>query len=156
MLDMLLPGHSVDEMAIADIGVAMKFEETLRAIDDRLRCFWVKPDATSFDNPGRWHIGFLHGNPELNQYWVIQNDDGSYCEPQDRHLARLQAADTSRFDVYARITQNRAEAAKARQKAFEEKRREFREKALERLDFIHGPRPISVPKTVTAGGVVLP
>lgn len=145
-MDLLLPDHAVDEFdPKPDIEVARAFDRLLQSLDDKLRCFWVKPDAKSFENPGRWHIARLHSNPELNAYWVVQNEDGSYCEPQQRHLDRLKAMDSHTRNVLEDIHKLRRTRDIERHKAFMERRREFREKLEERLDHIYNAR-ISVPR----------
>jgi hypothetical protein len=157
---LLLPDQHVDEFdPQPDIEIARAFDRLLRQIDDRLRCFWVKTDATSFEHPGRWHIARLHPNPELCAYWVIQHDDGSYCEPQERHLERLKAMDSHTRNVLEGMRQRRRDRDAARRKAFDETRREFREKLLDRLDHLYNAR-ISVPRvpgaqvTQHGGGLV--
>lgn len=145
-MDFLLPGHAVDEFDPApDITVAKAFDDLLQTLDKRLRCIWVRENATSFANPGRWHIARFHSNPELSAYWLIQNEDGSYCEPQMRHFERLQAMDTwTGRRTYQDFVDARSAKKRKQAQAFEEKRREFREKLDERLRHIQNAR-ISVP-----------
>lgn len=145
-MDFLLPGHAVDEFDPApDIAVAKAFDDLLQTLDSRLRCIWVKPDAESFPVGGRWYIARFHSNPELSAYWVIQGDNGEYCEPQMRHFERLQAMDTwTGRRTYQDFVDARSAKKKAQAKQFEEKRREFREKLDERLRHINDAR-ISVP-----------
>jgi hypothetical protein len=145
-MSFLLPGHYADEFdPNPDIAVARAFDRLLKALDDKLFCFWVKADAVNFENPGRWHVGRLHSNPELNTYWVIQNADGSYCEPQERHLLELKRMDTHSRNVLADVEQARSTRQLAKRKEFEETRREFREKLAERLDSLYDAH-VSVPR----------
>jgi hypothetical protein len=147
--ELLLPGHVVDEFTDGiehDIAVAQAFNRLLQEIDPQLKCFWVKEGAKSFANPGRWHIVREHPtNVELNAYWVCTNPDGSYCVPNDTHLEALKRIDTHTGQrTYGDIQQARTSKALAREKAFEEKRREFREKLAERASHLFDAR-ISVP-----------
>lgn len=147
MLDLGLPGHSVDEMSMGDIGVAKRMDELLLSLETEypLRCFWVKPDAKSFDYPGRWHIGYFHANPELRQYFAITNPDGSYTEPGIQHFEAILARDTFTGQMsYDKIQATREGKAKALATRKADLRREFREKLDERLRFINNVQ-IAVP-----------
>ncbi len=144
-MDLLLPGHRVDEMTDGiehDVAVAQRFGELLRALDDRLRLFWVKPDATSFSDPGRWHIAWVHPhNPELNTYFVVKGENGEYAPPTDSDIEALQRIDTySGRRSYQQIANARTRKQEAKDKAFEEKRREFRETLTDRLAHLYDPR----------------
>lgn len=144
-MSLLLPGHLVDEYddgIVHDITVAQRFNALLKELDEQLCCFWVKEGATSFTNPGRWHVGRVHPhNVELNTYWCIQNDDGSYCVPSDVHLEALKRIDTFTGQrTYSQIENARTTKQLARSKAFEEKRREFRESLEDRISFLYDPK----------------
>jgi hypothetical protein len=72
-----------------------------------------------------------------DQFWVIQDDDGSYCEPDERHFQRFVEGDTAAHpDVYRKIRRKREEAALRVEKTIERKRDEFRTKLGERLAHI--------------------
>jgi hypothetical protein len=149
-MSLLVAGHAPDEMdvdfaRVAEIGRA--FDQMLQTLDPQLRLVWVKEGAQNFEDPGRWHIVRFHNNPELSAYWVIQNEDGSYCEPQMRHFERLQQMDTHTRDVMESIRQRRKAKDAARRKHFDEKRRMFRELLEERLEQIAGSS-ISVPRDI--------
>jgi hypothetical protein len=160
--DFVLPGHPADEMDFQHASeVARAFDRLLKHIDDKLFCFWVRVDAVAFDNPGRWHIGRLHSNPELNTYWVIQTPDGGYREPAETDLEWLREHDSHTRNVLAAIRDRRKlrDAVKARD--FEETRREFREKLTERLAYNHGsairvPRRAADPPVPKHRELVLP
>jgi hypothetical protein len=157
-MDLLIPGHAAEEFdATHDIAVARAFDEMLKTLDPRLRCFWVKADSVNFENPGRWHVGFFHSNPELRTYFVVQDPDGSYCEPSERHFEELKRRDSWTRNAYSDIERARAQRKGRAVRAFEEKRREFREKLLDRLGHIHDSR-ISVPRAIgeTGGRLILP
>jgi hypothetical protein len=150
---LLLPGHVVDEFTDGiehDIAVAQAFNKLLHEIDPQLKCFWVKEGAKSFGNPGRWHIVRQHPhNDELNTYWCVSKPDGSYCVPDDSHLRALKAMDThTGAHTYDTVQQARTSKALAKEKAFEEKRREFREKLAERASHLFDAR-ISVSKSIS-------
>lgn len=146
MSDLQIAGHDQDEMDFAKSAeVARSFDHMLQALDPNLRLVWVKHDAKNFSDPGRWHIVRFHPNPELVAYWVVQNPDGSYCEPTERHLERLRQMDSHTRDVMEDIRQRRKAKAAARRKLVDERRREFREKLTERLEHIASSK-ISVPR----------
>jgi hypothetical protein len=146
--ELVIPGHAAEEFdPNPDARIAYELNTLLRIIDDRLRCFWVRVNATSFEYPGRWHIGRFHTNPEFNTYWVICNEDGSYCEPQERHLQRLLQYDTHARNRYQDIEKARSTRKAEKRKQLEDTRRRFREELLDRLEHIANGR-ISVPKAV--------
>jgi hypothetical protein len=147
---LILPDHAADEHQRAvehDVAIAHAFGRLLRELDPQLTLFWVKSDSTSFENPGRWHIGRLHSNPELNTYWVIQNEDGSYCEPQERHLERLRAMDSHSRNVMEDMRRRRKLRHQAARQRFDERRAMFRELLEERLAHIYGSS-IRVPRAI--------
>lgn len=116
--------------------VAERFRVRLKQIDARLDLIWVKRGATSFPVPGRWYIVRRTNDGAAAAFWVVQDDRGRYCDPTDQHLERLQAMDSHAHpDVWRRMQRTRRAEDAGRKKATEEKRREFRETLLERLDF---------------------
>lgn len=146
-IPLILPGHVVDEYEGGiehDIAVAQSFNKLLRALDPQLRLFWVKPDATSFTDPGRWHIARVHEhNPELNTYFVIHDGTPAkgYAAPSDKDIEALKAIDVSTGQrTYSQIEGARTAKQKAREKAFEEKRRQFRETLTERISHLYDPK----------------
>lgn len=144
--DFVVPGHLADEFdPMADIEVARSFNRLLQSIDDKLFCFWVKPDAEAFDHPGRWHIGRLHSNVELNTYWVCETPEGGYREPNESDLEWLREHDSHTRDVLAAMRERRKLKDAAKRQRFEEIRREFREKLKERLDYNYSSQ-ILVPR----------
>lgn len=147
--DLLLPGHAADAIDPShDVGIARAFDAHLQELDERLRCFWVKPDAEGFDPSGRWYVGLMHPNVELRQFWAVTNPDGSYCEPGQRHLDMLMRMDTqSGQQSWQKIQEARTTSQLAREKRREETRREFREKLTDRLDHAYNPR-VAIPKAI--------
>lgn len=144
--ELVIPGHAAEEYdPQPDARIAYELNTLLRIIDDRLRCFWVRVNATSFEHPGRWHIGRFHSNPEFNTYWVICNEDGSYCEPQERHLQRLLQYDTHARNRYADIEKARTTRKAEKRKQMEDTRARFRDELQDRLDHLYDAR-IAVPK----------
>jgi hypothetical protein len=143
---MLIAGHDPTEYdrASHDVALIPAYRAMLKAVDPQLDIIWVKPKAKNFADPGRWHVVRWHSNPELTAYWVIQNEDGSYCEPQQRHFDRLMAMDSWCRHRYSDITRARSQEAERKRKRLEETRREFREKLDERLDHVLNGR-IAVP-----------
>lgn len=146
-IPLILPGHVVDEYeggAERDIGIAQAFNRVLKELDPQLRLFWVKPGATSFEDPGRWHVARVHEhNPELNTYFVINDGtpERGYAAPSDSDIEALKAIDVSTGQrTYGQIEAARTAKQKARDKAFEERRREFREKLSERLSHLYDPK----------------
>lgn len=154
--DLILPGHTFDEYdsGVGELEVALSFRRQLKALDERLTVFWAKPGSplAAADGTGRWYIVRVHPNPELTNYWVVEDEQGNYCVPQQRHIDRLQQMDTwtgrrrySDFEL--------ARSAKKRKKEAElaELRRELREKLEERLAHINDTR-VSVPRAISADG----
>lgn len=144
---LILPDHAADEYVDGldyDIWVAKAFNDMLRQLDPHLRCFFARPNSTSFEHPGRWHIARLHpsGNDELNQYFVVQTPEGEYTTPQQYHFDRLVERDVGRDAkrAYEKMQNARNERQAKRLKNFEDKRREFRELLEERLAHVYGTR----------------
>lgn len=147
-----LPGHTADEFLALDqaqgmqgIQVARAFEALARQLEDRIRVVWFKHDATSVENPGRWHIAVLGPGEralELFQLFVVQNPDGSYCEPDERHYQALLSRDGfgRAGGAYAKMVKARTERQRARLRAHEETRRIFREALEDRISHIHDRR----------------
>lgn len=140
-----LPDHVQGEYvagAQRDIMVTRAFQSMLNDLDPHLRVFWVPEAATSFEHPGRWHIGRFGVRDELNAYWVVQTPEGTYCEPQQMHFDRLLQMDTFRDAkrAYQKLQQARTDRQLRRRKEFEARREAFRELLTERLDHIFDTR----------------
>lgn len=163
--EIFIPGMYVDEVqdgAERDVEMARAFNAMLKAIDETLTLAWVSPHVESgYEHKGRWHIVRVHPHhPELNTFWVIQTPEGEYCEPQEMHLQRLQAMDTyTGKRTYRDFERARGERKRKAAAKFEEKRREFRELALERVNHVLDAR-IAVPgkykDQIQAGALEVP
>ena len=156
MSDLILPGHQADEfdVGVAELDVALSFRKLLKALDDKLGIFWAKPGGplAADDGTGRWYIYRQHPNPELTNYWVVEDEHGNYSPPQERHIDRLRQMDTwSGQRTYSDFELARSAKKRARQKAQNELRRELREKLEERLAHINDAR-VSVPRAISADG----
>ena len=156
---MILPGHVSDEYetganaaaAGPDISQAMAFRDVLKALDPYLDLIWVREGAVNFPVAARWYMVRWHpgGNDELNAYWVVQNPDGSYCPPDDRHIEALRRIDSHSRNAYEELRQRRTDRQAARRKEFDARREAFKELLLERISHLHDAR-ISVPKLPAA------
>jgi hypothetical protein len=132
---------TVNEAERATLDAAI-FDGLLKQIDPRLQLRWIKAGARSFpeDCWARWLIVRLNEGT-YPTYWVVQNPDGSYSEPDERHLEALRSLDeASHPGVYQRYRKRLAAEAADRQYRKTEKRREFRETLLDRLNHVFDVR----------------
>jgi hypothetical protein len=118
---------------VEGVAAALAFRRRLKELDSRLDLFYSKPTATAF-KPHRWIIT-RRNDLVPDSYWLVEGEDGEYCEPSDKHFQRLQEYDTqAHADVWKRMEREQKRRRESGEKKHEEKRREFREKLLERLD----------------------
>ena len=124
------------------------FVRELKSRDPRLGLIYIKSGSTTFPKSPRWAI--VRDNELINpSYWMIEDEHGEFCEPQQRHLDRLDEMDASKKTVGPGEELARAREAKQREKLGRknEKRREFREKLLDRLNHLYDAR-VSVPRDI--------
>jgi hypothetical protein len=153
-LNLWLPETSAEEWDPAaaagkSTGHALQFRAYLQDIDSRLDLVWVKDQAASFPEHcwNRWlMVRWNEGAPPT--FWVVQDPDGGYCEPDERHLEALRAIDSAaRPDVWRRHQQSVARRNADAQWRKDETHRRFREELADRLDHIFDAR-IAVPASV--------
>jgi hypothetical protein len=126
--------------ALGHIVKAQEFRAQLKAIDARLDLVWAKPGSQSVPQDERWYI-IRRGDAGLGGIWMVANPDGSYCDPDERHLEALMARDGNRHpDVWRRVRAARMERKLMREKRREEQREQFRETLLDRLDHLYDAR----------------
>ena len=113
---------------------AVEFRRLLQAADERLDIRWG--GAPPWPIYPRWYI--IRRSPQGRAFfWVIQTEEGEYCEPQERHLNRLRESDLEvNPKLWDKIMAER-EAEKRRSQVAEATRHEhFRERLTEALAHI--------------------
>lgn len=126
--------------AIEHLAAAMEFRRTLKLIDERLDLCWAKPGATSVAVPERWYI-FRRSDSGIGGMWMISNADGSYSDPDERHIAALMNQDAARHpDVWRRLEMGRRKAKEQAEKDKAETSRQFQSELLDRLDHLNNAR----------------
>lgn len=125
------------EQAAQDSYEALAIREELRRVDPRLDVIFVKPGSEAFPISPRWY--FVRRNEQtVDSYWVIQDENENYSPPTFKHVEWLRRFDTAARGraVWDEFEKARKEREARAEKRRQELRREFREKLLERLDFI--------------------
>jgi hypothetical protein len=135
------------ELVARDFAEARWFRDLLQGVDPRLALIFVKPGAVSFEHPGRFYI--IRRNEQAQpSYWVIQDERGRYCEPQERHFRRFMQGDAATNpNLWRDFLMVRETRIRKAREAGEELRREIREKLKERLDFVFDGPGILVPSS---------
>jgi hypothetical protein len=133
------------EQVARDFAESRWFRDLLQGVDSRLDLIFVKPGAPSFEHSCRFYI-IRRNEMAQPSYWVIQGEQGEYCEPQERHFRRFMQGDSATNPNLWRefMMVREARIARARRNA-EELRREVREKLKERLDFVYDGPGLLVP-----------
>jgi hypothetical protein len=125
-----------------DLLVIVEFRKQLRLIDERLGC--VHGAGPPWPKWPRWYI--IRTAPEGRPYyWVVEDEQGEYCVPDQRHLDRLMEIDGERNPKawYAYRT-FREKRERERQKRIDAKSEEFQEKLLDAIGHIEDTRiPVS-------------
>lgn len=115
---------------------AIWFREELKSLDPSLDLIFVKPGSRVFPESPRFYITKYREHTN-DAFWVIQDENGNYCPPDQRHLDRFMQGDTHRNprlrDEYQKTREMRKRRA-AKRKA--ELLDQFEEMLLERLDFV--------------------
>lgn len=124
----------------------------LKKLDSRLGLIYIKPGSTVFPKSPRWAIT-RKNELTLPSYWIIEDENGNFCEPDQRHLDRMHQMDAAKSKTSAAqiLEDERRRVDAEKRAAKEETSREFREKLLDRLNHIYDPR-ISVPKDIKGNG----
>ena len=153
MTELLLPDDALQatdqyvppERVARDSAEARWFIDLLQGVDPRLTLIFVKPGAPSFEHSCRFYIVRWNENAQPS-YWVIQDEHGGYCEPQERHFRRFMQGDSATNPhLWRDFMMVRDTRIRNAQKAAEELRREVREKLAERLDFVFDGPGLLVP-----------
>lgn len=133
------------EQVARDFQESRWFRDLLQSVDRRLDLIFVKPGAEAFEHDCRFYI-IRRNEQTVPSFWVIQDEQGQYCEPQERHFRRFMQGDSATNpDLWRDFLMVReARLAKGR-KAAEELRREIREKLAERLDYVFDGPGLFVP-----------
>lgn len=130
------------------IDQCVDFRRALKQIDSRLDLIYAKEGAKALKG-NRWYI--IRRNDNLPpQLWEIEDENGEYCEPDERHMRRFLEGDTARHpDLYRKFEQARVDRKLRAEKAIEDKSEEFRSKLGERLNHVFDGR-IAVTGTMKA------
>lgn len=132
------------EKAAQHSAESVWFREELKRVDEMLDLIFVKPGSKVFPISPRFYITRRsHHLPD--QWWVIQDDDGTYCPPDMRHLNRFLEGDMSRNPrILEKMRKQRGEREERARRRKQELLDEFSEKLLERLDFEFGGRGVLI------------
>lgn len=131
---------ATDEYNEADaIDQCVDFRRWLKEVDSRFDLVYVKVGAKSWPKDNRWYIVRRNDNGLPANIWVVEDEQGDYCEPNERHAARLREMDAAAHPrLWDDIQKRRAKKALDVELRHEATRDEFRTKLGERLDSIFG------------------
>lgn len=135
--------EQIDYDAAGEVAHARLFLVGLKEIDPRLDLVYAKPNSTLLQG-GYWYI-VRRNDDAPPAFWVVQNDDGSPCAPDERHLQRMHEMDTARNGGYEAFNRGRDEAKKKAERERVETHREFREKLDEKLAHLYGSKSVYLP-----------
>ena len=120
-----------------DAMASLEWRKLLKEVDPRLDLIYAKPNAVAFPIPDRWYI-IRRNEAAPVAFWVVQDENGTYCPFSQAHFDRFRQGDTATNPDLWKKMAGAAMARKERaQRAMDEKRAEFRERLLERLDHNH-------------------
>lgn len=138
----------------SELAYLGEFRSYLKDIDRNLDLIRVKNGASSFPEGAWGKFVMVRYNPSgertIAGMWIVQNADGSYCLPDERHLQALRSRDMAARPTVWHDHQKaiaREQEMKSRRK--ESAREDFRSAFRERLDH-HLDRRISVSVDVKA------
>lgn len=121
------------QQAAIDTAESKWFHDALKARDSRLSLIFVKPGSVVFPYSPMWYIVRRNDNAPQS-FWAIHDGEYGYCRPTQRHLDAFFSTDAAaRPDLRDQIVKQRHRELEAKEKARQEKHREFREKLTERL-----------------------
>jgi hypothetical protein len=140
-----VPADYLDATEEYDEGAAIDqcidFRRWLKGLDARFDLVYVKIGARSWPKDNRWYIVRRSDSGLPANIWVVEDEQGDYCEPDERHARRLQEMDTAAHPRLWSEIQKRKEQRKIRSALrHEATREEFRTKLGERLDHIFDGR----------------
>lgn len=133
-------GSYVDpEQAAQDTLVMLEWNRLIKDLDPRLSFHFVPPQdptkPTMWPKDQRWYL-VRRNELVADSFWVVEDEQGEYCTFSRKHYDKFREMDTHRSPHVWREFRKREEARLAAvEKRTQEKRREFREKLLERLEF---------------------
>lgn len=153
-LGIYLPGETpteefTDAVELAtELAYLGEFRSYLKDIDPQLDLIRVKNGAASFPEDAWGKFVMIRRNPlgerTIAGMWIVQNEDGSYCLPDERHLTALRARDmAARPTVWHDHQKALAREKEQKRRRKESAREDFRSAFRDRLDH-HLDRRISV------------
>lgn len=124
-----------DEDAYKGFVSAASTRAWLKEYDDLLDLVYARPEAKPPLQGGFWHIVRRNENGSTS-FWVVQNPDGSFTEPDMRHVEMMQRIDGWRDPGggLREVRTARERKRRAEIEATNRKHEEFRERLLERLE----------------------
>ena len=135
--DLLDASEEWDEGAAIDQCV--DFRRWLKSLDARFDLIYVKAGAKHWPKDNRWYIVRRSDDGSPANYWVVEDENDGYCEPDERHATRLREMDAAAHPrLWDEIQKRKAKKKLDAELRHEATREEFRSKLGERLDSIFG------------------
>src|SRR4051812_31475216 len=72
-----------------DVAVALDFRRLLKQVDARLDLMFVKAGTRVFPKGERYYITRRNEGVQPS-FWLVEDEHGEFCVPDQRHLDRLQ------------------------------------------------------------------